>query len=88
MRCTLVRSILRVYLRRSLRCNLELLLVLQTFEKVRIVLTEEAGRDPTDEEWAAAAKVDLLTLRRHLLLGNAARNKLIQVWQSVCGHLL
>lgn len=40
---------------------------------------KQLGRYPTDEEWAAAAGVDLLIMRRRLALGRAARTKLIQV---------
>ncbi|CAM6102440.1 unnamed protein product [Calypogeia fissa] len=51
---------------------------MKAFRTVRKAWIEEMGRDPTDEEWAAAAQMDVHTLRRHLHLGKAARNKLIQ----------
>ncbi|KAL2636187.1 hypothetical protein R1flu_007666 [Riccia fluitans] len=41
-------------------------------------LTHELGREPLDEEWAKAAEMDVPTLKRHIALGRAARNKLIQ----------
>jgi hypothetical protein len=40
---------------------------------------KQLARDPTDEEWASAAGVELSILRRRLALGRAARIKLIQV---------
>jgi len=52
---------------------------LQKLEKLLNTLTKQLGRDPTDEEWASAAGVELSILRRRLALGRAARMKLIQV---------
>lgn len=65
---------------------MEVLPNLQAFEKVRKAWREEAERDPTDEEWAAAVQVDVHTLRRQLCLGKAARNKLIQVTKGACQY--
>nr|BAM45410.1 sigma factor 5 [Marchantia polymorpha] len=47
-------------------------------EKTFKAIGEELGRDPSDEEWAKAAQLDVHTLKRQVLLGRAARNKLIQ----------
>ncbi|KAG6542577.1 hypothetical protein Mapa_016048 [Marchantia paleacea] len=47
-------------------------------EKTFKSLREELGRDPSDEEWAKAAQLDVHTLKRQVFLGRAARNKLIQ----------
>lgn len=51
---------------------------MKKLEKLQKVLMKQLGRYPTDEEWAAAAGVDLLIMRRRLALGRAARTKLIQ----------
>lgn len=55
---------------------------LQKLEKLHTVLMKQLGREPTDEEWASAAGVELSILRRRLALGRAARIKLIQVLLS------
>ncbi|KAL3677508.1 hypothetical protein R1sor_027456 [Riccia sorocarpa] len=47
-------------------------------QKTSKSLSEELGREPSDEELAKAAEVDVSTLRRQIALGRAARNKLIQ----------
>lgn len=52
---------------------------MQKLEKLRTALSNEIGREPSDEELASAAKIDSSTLRRQLLLSRAARTKLIQV---------
>ncbi|KAG0602168.1 hypothetical protein M758_11G164300 [Ceratodon purpureus] len=46
--------------------------------KLHKVLMKQLGREPTDDEWASAAGVELSILRRRLALGRAARTKLIQ----------
>lgn len=46
--------------------------------RLRKLVMKQLGRDPTDEEWASAAGVELSILRRRLALGRAARIKLIQ----------
>lgn len=51
---------------------------MKKLEKLQKILTKQVGREPTDEEWASAAGVELSTLRRRLALGRAARLKLIQ----------
>jgi RNA polymerase sigma factor len=50
----------------------------QQLQKLREVLRDILGQEPTDEQWASAAKLDKQTLKRQLLLSRAARNKLIQ----------
>lgn len=51
---------------------------MKKLEKLQKTLTKQVGREPTDEEWASAAGVELSTLRRRLALGRSARLKLIQ----------
>ncbi len=52
---------------------------MQQLQKLREELRDVIGQEPTDEQWASAAKLDKQTLKRQLLLSRAARNKLIQV---------
>ncbi|KAJ7532620.1 hypothetical protein O6H91_13G012100 [Diphasiastrum complanatum] len=47
-------------------------------QRLALALREHLGREPLDEEWSKAAKVDLQTLRRYVQMGRAARNKIIQ----------
>jgi len=51
---------------------------MKKLEKLHSTLTKQLGKEPTDEEWASAAGVELSVLRRRLALGRAARIKLIQ----------
>ncbi|KAJ7524017.1 hypothetical protein O6H91_18G073200 [Diphasiastrum complanatum] len=51
---------------------------LMRLQELALALKEHLGREPLDKEWSKAAKMDLQTLRRHLQLGRAARNKIIQ----------
>ena len=55
---------------------------MQKLAKLRKVLMKQLEREPTDDEWASAAGVELSILRRRLALGRAARTMLIQVWFS------
>lgn len=64
---------------------------MQKLEKLHSTLTKQMGKEPTDEEWASAAGVELAVLRRRLALGRAARIKLIQVHtnlQFTMSHIL
>lgn len=60
---------------------------MQKLAKLHQVIVKQLGRDPTDEEWASGAGVELSILRRRLALGRAARTKLIQVWSSSSTNL-
>lgn len=56
--------------------------LLKPFKALHILklrLKKRLSRDPTFEEWAQAAKIDLATLRRFIDVGLAARNKLVQL---------
>lgn len=55
-----------------------LLKPVKQLQKLREELRDVIGQEPTDEQWASAAKLDKQTLKRQLLLSRAARNKLIQ----------
>lgn len=47
--------------------------------QVKEGLSKDLNREPTDGELADAVNMSVLQLRRHLEVGEAARNKLIKV---------
>eukprot|EP00250_Pteridium_aquilinum_P017528 c23674_g1_i1 orf=131-1912(+) len=58
----------------------------KALQKVRASLRQQMGKEPSDEEWAYAAKMDVATLARHLALHQAARNKLVKMNLRLVRH--
>lgn len=54
--------------------------------KVKDTLKQQIGREPSNEEWAQAARMDLATLTRHLALHQAARSKLVKMNLRLVKH--
>eukprot|EP00249_Psilotum_nudum_P013341 c24281_g2_i1 orf=2-1018(-) len=53
--------------------------LMKQVQKFRSRLREQLGRDPSEEEWAKAAKMDIPNLGRSITVGKAARNKFLQL---------
>lgn len=51
----------------------------KTLKRIKASLKQQLGREPTDEEWAQVAKLDVATLTRHTAVHQAARNKLVKL---------
>eukprot|EP00249_Psilotum_nudum_P017940 c26561_g1_i1 orf=392-2086(-) len=48
-------------------------------QELKLRLQEDVGREPSEEEWAKAVKMDVRKLRRFITVGKAARNKFLQL---------
>ncbi|MEA5534579.1 RNA polymerase sigma factor, RpoD/SigA family [Crocosphaera sp. XPORK-15E] len=49
-----------------------------TLETLRKALTEEMGQEPTDRQWAKAAKLSMKELRSAIITGEAAKRKMVE----------
>lgn len=55
------------------------MLKLQALLQAKENLQKDLGRDPTEDELAEATNMSAAQVRKHLEVGQAARNKLIKV---------
>ncbi|MCO5559214.1 hypothetical protein L7F22_012809 [Adiantum nelumboides] len=58
----------------------------KTLSKLKDSMIHQIGREPSNEEWAQAAKMDVSTLTRHLAIHQAARNKLVKMNLRLVKH--